>query len=367
MKPQLKRYPELNPQSITSMKSAIPESAPDPRQPAFGPYHPACGKVMPGVLAAPPVLTDNRSFTMKGSGDRAATELKFEGLLLVTAAIWGLAFVAQRAGMRHVGPFTFNVVRFAIGSLVLVPLVIVRSRSPVPSVSTGRRERSRLAVLAGMILFLGASLQQVGIVSTTAGKAGFITGLYVVMVPMLGLLRRTSPGWAGLAGSVLSAAGLYLLSAKGAFRIGVGDGLVLASAFFFALHVLFIDHASKKARPIEIACIQFAVCSFLSLPIALVHEQPTAQAIGDAAIPIAYAGFLSTGVAYTLQVVSQRHVPPTPAAVIMSLEAVFAALGGWIILKEGLSARGLWGCALMLAGMITAQLGKSAQDRGDEG
>jgi drug/metabolite transporter (DMT)-like permease len=287
-------------------------------------------------------------------------QLGSEGLLLLAAVIWGFAFVAQRVGMRHVGPFTFNAVRFALGSLALVPFAASAARRR----RGGTQDRGgwkRMAIIggavAGSVIFLGASFQQIGIVYTTAGKAGFITGLYVVLVPLLGLAvgRKTSSGtWIGV---VLAAAGLYLLSFSGTFSISRGDLIVLAGTLFWAIHVLLISYLTHRTEPVLIAMIQFAVCSILSFGAALISEEIVIAGILDATVPILYGGLLSVGVAYTLQVIAQRRTPPSHAAIILSLETVFAALGGWIVLGEVIPARGIAGCALMLLGIIVSQTG----------
>jgi drug/metabolite transporter (DMT)-like permease len=281
--------------------------------------------------------------------------LRSDGLLLLTAAIWGFAFVAQRAGMEHVGPFTFNAIRFAIGTLVLLPFAVRGGRL------AGIRFTGRLlkgGLLAGVILFAGATLQQTGLVYTTAGKAGFITGLYVILVPLLGLLWRHRPGLGGWVGATLAVGGLGLLSLNEHWSIARGDALVLAGAFAWAAHVLVISRLSPTLPSTTLAAFQFAICAGLSLFVALVTEQTTSAGLGGATVPILYSGLLSVGIAYTLQVVAQRDAPPTHAAIIMSLEAVFAAIGGWVLLHESFSPRDLFGCGLMLAGMVVSQIGR---------
>jgi drug/metabolite transporter (DMT)-like permease len=242
--------------------------------------------------------------------------IKSDALLLTTAIIWGFAFVAQRVGMDYVGPFTFNGIRFAIGSLSLLPLA----------------------------LFSGASLQQIGLVYTTAGKAGFITGLYVIIVPLLGLFWRQQPKIGTWIGAVLAAIGLYFLSVTEEFTIELGDLLVLIGAFFWAAHVLIIGWLSPRINPVKLAFSQYVACSVLSLITACLIEDITMLSIFQAAIPILYGGLLSVGIAYTLQVIAQRDAHPAHAAILLSLEAVFAAIGGWLILGEIISARGLFGC-----------------------
>ncbi|MBL8250685.1 MAG: DMT family transporter [Candidatus Competibacter sp.] len=283
--------------------------------------------------------------------------LKAECLLLLAAVIWGFAFVAQRIGMEHVGPFTYNGVRFLLGAASLLPLVWFNRRSGSAGPAGGWRPMLGGGLLAGLLLFAGASLQQVGMVYTTAGKAGFITGLYVVIVPLLGLLWGQRTPWATWAGAVIAAAGLYLLTVGDNFTLAQGDGLVLVGALFWSGHVLAIGWLSgRHVEPVLLACLQFVVCGVLSLAVAATTETTSGQALEAALMPILYGGLLSVGVAYTLQVVAQRDAPPAHAAIILSLETVFAVLGGWLLLDETLSDRGLLGCGLMFAGMLLSQL-----------
>jgi drug/metabolite transporter (DMT)-like permease len=286
--------------------------------------------------------------------------LKSDTLLLFTATIWGFGFVAQRVGMDYVGPFTFNGFRFALGSLTLVPLLLISNRQWAITKSLLPLINTRMIIfgggLAGFALFMGATLQQVGLVYTTAGKAGFITGLYVVIVPILGLFWKQRPGIGTWFGAILAAAGLYLLTITAEFTIAFGDFLELAGAFFWAGHVLIIGWLSPRIDPIKLAFFQYAACSFLSLITAVITEVITLYGLFLATLPIAYGGLISVGIAYTLQVVAQRDAHPAHAAIILSLEAVFAALGGWLMLGETLSARGLLGCSLMLTGMLCSQL-----------
>jgi drug/metabolite transporter (DMT)-like permease len=280
-----------------------------------------------------------------------------DSLLLLTAIIWGMAFVAQRMGMEHVGPYTYNAVRFGIGSLSLLPLIAVRRRRAHPTEKAPASPMSALTagLIAGAVLFFGASLQQIGLLTTTAGKAGFITGLYVVLVPLLGLLWGQRAGWSAWAGAGLSVAGLFLLSVTDAFTIQSGDLLVLIGAFFWAGHVQVVGWLSRRTDPIRLSCVQFAVCSCASLVAALLFERPNLGGILAAAWPILYGGFMSVGVAFTLQVVAQRHAPPAHAAILLSFETVVAALGGALLLGERLAARGIVGCAIIFVGMIISQ------------
>ena len=289
---------------------------------------------------------------MKGWPLSLASDL----LLLLTSLIWGLAFVAQRMGMEHVGPFTYNAVRFALGSLCLLPVLAVKgSRVPSSAVAPSLHSLSA-GVLAGVILFGGASLQQIGIVFTSAGKAGFITGLYVVLVPLAGLLWGQHVGWTAWAGALACIAGLLLLSFNERLGIDKGDLLVLLGAFFWAAHVQLIGWLSPRTDPVKLACIQFATCAVLSAVTAFAAERPSVEGIQGAAGPILYGGLLSVGVAYTLQVVAQRTAKPTHAAITLSMESVFAAFGGSILLGERLGGRGVAGCSFIFAGVMIAQL-----------
>ena len=281
-------------------------------------------------------------------------------LLTLSGIIWGLAFVAQRAGMEYVGPFTFNGVRFLLGSLALIPVHLFLRRRVVftPRIKTDRRSIVFGCALAGLMLFIAASLQQVGIVYTTAGKAGFITGLYVIFVPMLGLLRKHRVGRRVWIGALAAAGGMYLLSGADAGGIGLGDGLVLAGALGWAVHVHIVGWLADREMPLVIAISQFAMAGALSLAVALAAETILWQNLAAAVWPIAYAAFLSTGLAYTLQVVGQRHVDPSRAGIILSLESAFAVLGGWLVLGETLTVPAMAGCALMMAGMLISQIRK---------
>ena len=296
--------------------------------------------------------------------DTTGRTLKSDGLLLLTAFIWGFAFVAQRVGMEHVGPFGFNGVRFALGCLVLLPLLWksgVRTWGG-HAAAAGLFSPSSLGggLLAGLVLFAGASFQQVAMVYTTAGNAGFITGLYVILVPIIGIALRQRTHTGTWVGAALAAIGLYLLSVVDGFTISPGDLLVLIGAFFWAGHVHIIGWLSPRQDPLRIAFLQYAACALLSLLVSVAIERNTMGGYLSAATPILYGGLLSVGVAYTLQVVAQRTAKPAHAAIILSLEAVFAALGGWIMLGEVLTHRGLVGCVLMFCGMMTSQLWRVA-------
>lgn len=280
-------------------------------------------------------------------------------LCLITALIWGFAFVAQRIGMDHMGPMAFNGIRFALGAMVLAPLAArsMRYPPPAPFLAGGNPGFPWLGgLIAGTVLFAGAALQQVGLKYTTAGKAGFITGLYVVLVPMLGYFIGQRPARGDVVGAVAAAVGLYFLSVTEQFTLAPGDGLELVGAFFWAGHVLVIGWLSPRTRALPLAMAQYVVCSALSLACALAFEELSWEGVRGAAWAILYGGLLSVGLAYTLQVVAQRDANSTHAAILLSFETVFAAIGGALVLDESLGSRGLFGCALMFAGMLASQL-----------
>lgn len=290
------------------------------------------------------------------------TALKADGLLLLTAMIWGFAFVAQRSGMASIGPFAFNAVRFALGAASLLPLILLGRRSRSSSVRTLDSGGKALRILAaGTVLFCGASLQQVGIVTTTAGNAGFITSLYVVLVPIIGFLFRRSSGTlygAGIwIGALLALAGLYVLSVSGTLAMKTGDLLELIGALFWAVHILLVGRFAAVMDALELAAGQFAVCSIWSLAGALLAEPNPFAGTVAAALPILYGGLFSIGVAYTLQIVAQKSAHPAHASIILSMESLFAGLGGVVLLSEALTWRLAGGGFLMLAGMMVSQLG----------
>jgi drug/metabolite transporter (DMT)-like permease len=284
---------------------------------------------------------------------------KSDALLLITACIWGFAFVAQRMGMDYMGPFAFTGIRFALGALVLLPFMLRLKKSAVPDHGLKQPSFKYLlarSALAGAILFGGAALQQIGMVYTGAGKAGFITGLYVIIVPLMAVLGKKRSQINTWIGALLATVGLYLLSVTAIFAMEWGDLLVCGSAFLWALHVTVIGWLAPKHDAVRLAFLQFSICALLSLLTAGIFETLTWQGLQGAAGPLLYGGLLSVGVGYSLQVVAQKNAHPAHAAIIMSLEAVFAALGGWLILGERFTARGLWGCSLMLLGMILSQV-----------
>lgn len=286
-------------------------------------------------------------------------ELKANGLLLLTAAIWGFAFVAQRVGIEYLGSFTFNGIRFALGSFSLIPLILFfNNKRKKEKTEEGHDFKSALpaGIMIGFILFFAASLQQVGLEYTSVGKAAFITGFYIILVPICGIFLKHKVSTSTWVGTILALLGLYFISVNENFSISYGDLLEILGALFWTAHILCIDYFSKKVDVIKLSFIQFLTCSVLSLAVAFTYESITLSGLYGALGPLLYGGVCSVGIAYTLQVVGQKHAKPSHAAIIFSLEAVFASLGGLIILKEDLGVRGYIGCSFMLLGMLLSQI-----------
>lgn len=284
--------------------------------------------------------------------------LKSSLLLFLAAFIWGVAFVAQSVGMDYMGPLTFNGARFLMGSLVLLPFVLLRRKQ---NKKIGRAPASLKTtitggVCCGLALCSAALFQQYGIMYTTVGKAGFITTLYIILVPFFGIfLKKRIPGKVWI-GAVIAAAGMYLLCMSERLALSRGDTLVFICAILFSVHILVIDHFSPMADGVELSCIQFLTAGIIGSMGAILFEQPTLQCLIDGMIPLAYAGILSSGVAYTLQVIGQKDMDPTVASLILSMESVFSALAGWVILHQKMSGRELFGCALVFTAVILVQL-----------
>ncbi|HDY97798.1 MAG TPA: DMT family transporter [Pseudomonas sabulinigri] len=280
-----------------------------------------------------------------------------DALMLLTAMIWGSTFVAQRLGMDHIGPFLYTGLRFLVGAIAVAPLIWLL-RKPARLGTPSRVSKPMLlgSLALGCVLTLGINLQQIGLMFTTVTNSGFITGLYVILVPVFGLFigMRTHKGtWAG---ALLALVGMVLLSVGPGFQVASGDWLQLVGAACWAIHVLMVGALASRYDPILVSFVQFMVCAVVSLILALIFEPIHLPMIQQALPAILYGGVLAVGVAFTLQVVAQKDAITSHAAIILSLEAVFAALAGWLILGETLSPRGLFGCALMLGGMLLAQL-----------
>jgi drug/metabolite transporter (DMT)-like permease len=280
-------------------------------------------------------------------------------LLLLTAIIWGFAFVAQRSSVTVIGPFAYNAARFALGALALAPLLwLGRLRKTRPARrGFGAGRKAAWAALAGVVLFVAANLQQIGMITTTAGNAGFITCLYVILVPVMSFCSGRSSSLRIWIGAALALCGLYVLCIGVGFTMAPGDILEFVGAFFWAGHILLINRLVSRMEALEIAVGQFAVCAALCWAVAMAREPAPFAGLVPAAIPILYCGLLSTGVAYTLQIVAQKTAHPAHASIILSMEALFASIGGVLLLKEPLTLRLLAGGVLMLAGMVLSQLG----------
>ena len=291
-------------------------------------------------------------------------------LLLLTAAIWGVAFVAQSVGMDYVGPFTFNTVRSLIGGIVLIPCIVLLKRINAGSKDTAgaaehasgdpagqRKVLLTGGVACGVLLCIASNLQQFGIMYTSVGKSGFITAMYIVLVPVVGIFLKKKAGvkiWCSVA---IAVCGLYLLCmTDNGFSIQKGDLLLLLGAVVFSFHILTIDYFSPKVDGVKMSCIQFFTCGILSMVCMFLFEQPQIGAILQAWMPIVYAGVMSCGVAYTLQIVGQKGMNPTVASLILSTESVISVIAGWLILHQKLSGRELLGCVLMFAAIILVQL-----------
>ncbi len=281
-------------------------------------------------------------------------------LLLITAVVWGFAFVAQSVAMDSVGPWTFVFSRFIIGGIVLIP--VTRFSQKIYRDSDPEKEKKKPRVLGGMccgiLLGLASIAQQLGMMTTSVGKAGFITALYIIMVPILGIFlgKKTSGKiWISAACSIV---GLYLLSMQpgNAFRIERGDLMVILCALLFSFQIMSVDHFSVRMNPVVLANQQFFFAALVGFVGMLFFETPTWASLIDAAIPILYAGICSSAIGYTLQVVGQRMTDPTVASLLMSMESVFSALAGWLLLHQVLSGRELLGCCIMFAAVILAQL-----------
>lgn len=286
-------------------------------------------------------------------------KLRGEILLSITALIWGTAFVAQIVGMDYVGPFTFTASRTLIGAISLIPVILFMDRKKDTSsdeILGSKKDLIKGGIACGIAMFCGLSFQQVGLQYTTAGKAGFITALYIVLVPILGLFlhkRIEKSVWLGV---ILGLVGLYLLSVTEDLSIGKGDLLVIFGTFFWALHIITIDHFTHKVDAVKMSFIQFSVVGIISLIIAIVTEDISINALIQSAFPILYSGIIVVGIAFTLQIFGQRGTNPATAAIIMSMESVFAALSGMIILGETMNLREITGSILLFAAVIVAQL-----------
>lgn len=283
-------------------------------------------------------------------------------LLLLTAAIWGMAFVAQRKGMEYVGPLTFNGLRFLLGALALTPFILFSKKTKSPEGQWLKPNLLFHATLASVALFMGSSFQQIGIVYTIAGKAGFITSFYIVLVPLYGLLKGNQPGVTYWTGTAIVLAGLFFITRESDFSLRMGDLLVLISAIFWAMHIIVLGKISGLHNVFLLAFWQFAFAGLMSLTPGLILEPFDLALIIKGWWPLVYAGVFSAGIGFTLQVAAQKHVKPEFTGLILSLEAAFAVIGGYLILNERMDKGALAGCVLMLSGVLLAQYRKNTAD-----
>lgn len=288
-------------------------------------------------------------------------QIKSSLILLLTATIWGVAFVAQSVGMEYIGPFTFNAIRCVLGGLVLIPVILVLKKKKGTGAENQEKEDKKTlwagGIACGVILCIASNLQQFGIMEASVGKSGFFTALYIVMIPVIGIFIGKRPGiklWFCVA---LAVVGMYLLCMKdGSFTIERADIMLLLCALAFSFHILVVDYFSPKVDGVKMSCIQFFVCGVLSAVGMLFTETPDIPNIQAAWLPLLYAGLLSCGVGYTLQIVGQKGINPVIASLIMSLESVISALAGWVILGQVLSPKEILGCVLMFVAIIITQI-----------
>lgn len=288
-------------------------------------------------------------------------QIKSSLILLLTATIWGVAFVAQSVGMEYIGPFTFNAIRCVLGGLVLIPVILVLKKKKETGAENQEKEDKKTlwtgGIACGVILCIASNLQQFGIMEASVGKSGFFTALYIVMIPVIGIFIGKRPGiklWFCVA---LAVVGMYLLCMKdGSFTIERADIMLLLCALAFSFHILVVDYFSPKVGGVKMSCIQFFVCGVLSAVGMLFTETPDISNIQTAWLPLLYAGLLSCGVGYTLQIVGQKGINPVIASLIMSLESVISALAGWVILGQVLSPKEILGCVLMFVAIIITQI-----------
>ena len=282
---------------------------------------------------------------------------KIAFMLFVTAFIWGTAFVAQSVGMDYLGPFGFNGIRSLIGGVALLPCIYILGK-----INKNSNEKGDVKTLAaggiccGLALFAASSMQQIGIQYTTAGKAGFITAFYIVLVPVFGIFLGKKTGWKIWLAVALALAGLYFLCITESFSVGRGDIYVFIGALLFTVHILVIDYFAPRTDGVKMSCIQFFVAGILSMFPMAAFETTTVEGIMRSWGPLLYAGVLSCGVAYTLQIIGQKNMNPTVASLILSLESCISVLAGWAILGEQLSVREGVGCILMFAAIVLAQI-----------
>jgi len=277
--------------------------------------------------------------------------------ILFATVIWGSAFIAQSVGMDHIGPFTFQAIRCGLAVVFLLPISFLFEKERHIFIKKWADPHLwKTGIVCGIALFVAADLQQIGLVYTNAGKAGFITAMYIVLVPILGLFLKQKPPLSAWISVAIAVTGLYLLSCVGVTEVNIGDILLFGCAMGFAVQITLVDRMAGVLDGIRLNCVQSLVCSLLSAVFMFATEQPQLDNILNCWLPLSYAGILSMGVAYTLQIVGQKELNPTAASLLMSLESVFAALFSWLLLHERMSAYEFAGCILVFIGVIISQI-----------
>lgn len=292
------------------------------------------------------------------NGDIMKDKMKGILSLLVATVIWGSTFVAQSVGMDHIGPFTFQAVRCFLAVLVLLPTIAIFDGKQIKAYFQKWRDKKlwKASLLCGAALFVAAGLQQMGLVYTDAGKAGFLTAMYIVLVPFMGLFFRRKPGFMAIISIFIAVVGLYLLSCVGVTQINIGDIFVFLSAFAFAAQITLVDRYVGQVDGLRLSCLQSLVCSLSSAVVMFLWESPALENIVDCWFPLCYGGILSMGLAYSLQIVGQKHLESVAASMIMSLESVFALITGWLFLNETLTHWEAIGCFLVFSAVILSQI-----------
>ena len=285
-------------------------------------------------------------------------QIQSSAVLLLATFIWGTTFIAQSVGMDHIGPFTFQAVRCALAVIGLFPIIWLFDKKERKCFRKGWTDKRlwKAGILCGIPLFLACNLQQIGIVYTTAGKAAFLTAMYIVLVPVLGLFLKRKISYMVPISVAIAVVGLYLLSFAGVSRINIGDILLLGSAMMFAVQILSVDRYASEVDALRLNCLQAGVCAVGSSIITCFAEEVNASDLLNCWFPLCYAGFLSMGAAYSFQIIGQKHVEPATASLIMSMESVFAVLAGWLLLKETMTTQETWGCILMFVAVILSQI-----------
>jgi len=285
--------------------------------------------------------------------------LKGNLILMITAIIWGVSFVSQSVGMDFIGPCTFNGIRTLLGAVVLIPFILFSDKKNNFRKMTEKEKHDLIlgGITCGVLLCIASTIQTLGIKYTTTAKSGFITAMYIIFVPFTGFFMKKKVGIVTYAGALIALAGLYMLCMSGeSLNINIGDILTLVCAIFFTFHILAVDYFSARVNGVKLACLQFFVSGIINIILMLILEKPDFTIVKSCWMPILYSGIMSCGMGYTLQIIGQKYTDPTPAAIIMSMEAVFAALAGFVLLNESLEPIQILGCIVMFAAILIVQI-----------